>query len=259
MIRPGEQNLRRFFAVAFYCLICVGIAPLFAATPIPSLQSEVTDTAGLLSGREQEILRQRVADLNSRRDIQLAVLLERSLSGEPIESRALRVAEQWKLGKKGSDRGLVFLLAVQDRDMRLEVGYGLEAEIPDAVAKRILSDRIAPILRTGKFFDAFSTLVSTIEEVLESPGKPLKPHRKGTGLNLPLLFMLLLLLFIALPLQFFLPTSGVRGGQRRYRDDWYGGGGFGGGGGGFGGGGFGGGGFGGGGGGFGGGGASSRW
>jgi uncharacterized protein len=111
----------------------------------------VQDEAKILSpgtvGRLDGLLR----DLWSTRKIQIQVLTIATLNGEPIEQYSMRAAEKLRLGSAKEDQGLLFLIAVKDRKMRIEVGQGLEGEIPDVIAKRIIEDEVAPYFKQGQF------------------------------------------------------------------------------------------------------------
>lgn len=256
---------------------------------IPPLQHRVTDLTGTLSAEDQAALESRLAAIEQKKGSQVAILLIPTTQPETIEQYAIRVVEAWKLGRKGVDDGVLVLLAKEDRKSRIEVGYGLEGALPDAVAKRITTDIMRPYFRQGDFYGGLTAGVNAIAGVVN--GEPLpepKPAVHGGitadlllvaffaalamggvlravfgkfmggvaagGLTGVALFALGAGLVFAAFLGFVVFVMMLAGGRRVY--DSYGGlGGFGG----MGGGGFGGGGFSGGGGGFGGGGASGDW
>jgi uncharacterized protein len=234
-------------------------APLLAASAIavPYLSGPVVDEAQLLSPEERAQVQQMVDTLNASGKVQMAVLIASSLQDNDIESYSIAVAEKWKLGKKKTDDGLIFLIAPHERQMRFEVGYGLEGDLTDALTKRILDEVVGPYFKAGRYRDGILLGIEAIAHKLgvdlNAPVDQRLTEHRGGG-SIPLLFGLLIFVLFSF-LAGFSPT------RRRYPGGW-GGGGFGGwgGGGGFGGGGFGGGGgFSGGGGGFGGGGSSSSW
>jgi uncharacterized protein len=105
------------------------------------------------------------------------VLMVPTTGGEPIEQYALRVAEQWKVGRKGADDGALLAIAKDDRAMRIEVGYGLEGALNDATAKRIVSDLIAPRFREGDFFGGISAGLDRMIRVID--GEPLPAPARG--------------------------------------------------------------------------------
>jgi uncharacterized protein len=215
------------------------------------------DGAGLLSSSGVSATTKLLERLNASGKVQMAVLIAPSLEGLDIESYALQVADAWRLGKKGTDDGLLLVIAPNERRMRFEVGYGLEGVLTDIATKRILSDELAPYFRQKRYADGIQVAIDAVARALEidvvSSVERLRTKENSTKLSpIAILFFLFLILI-------FLALFGSGGGWRGH-SGWGppGGGGFGGHGG-FGGGGFGGGGFGGGGGGFGGGGSSSSW
>jgi len=255
----GVATLRLALALALLAL------PLAAGAqaPVPPLTGPVVDAAGLLDGG----WRQRLSELSRSaraRDrgegVQLQYLIVRSLDGEPIEDLSIRVAEAWKIGTKGKDNGLLVTVAVEDRAFRIEVGGGLEGEIPDVLARRIGEQIIRPAFRAGRFgeglYDAGAQLLTLAGVATEDVARHARGRPRGVT-GLPSGAGAILALFVVL----WILGNVFRGfGPRRRRHLWWGGGPIigGGWGGGLGGGG-GGGGWSGGGGGFSGGGASGRW
>ncbi|MDJ0869752.1 MAG: TPM domain-containing protein, partial [Myxococcota bacterium] len=126
-------------------------APARAELPVPALRARVNDTAGLIPAARERRLEDELARFEAETSHQIAVLTVASLEGEPIESFSLRVVEDWQLGQAGADNGLLILVASQDRQARVEVGYGLEGVVPDVIAKRILEDVMFGHFRAGDF------------------------------------------------------------------------------------------------------------
>ena len=120
-----------------------------AEIPVPPLRARVTDAADLLPPAAEARVEAALADFERETAHQVAVLTVPTTGGEPIEAFALRVVESWKLGQRGLDNGLLLVVAAQDRRARVEVGYGLEGAVPDAVAKRVLEDVMFPRFRAG--------------------------------------------------------------------------------------------------------------
>lgn len=135
------------------------------ATGVPNLSSPIVDKAGLLSPRVKTALRSALFDLKKQTGNEIAVLTINSLESEPIESYSLRVAEQWKLGSEKSDNGILFLISVQDRKMRIEVGQGLEGVIPDITAGRIIN-KVRYYFKRGDFESGIIVGLSQISEKL---------------------------------------------------------------------------------------------
>ncbi|MBI5330590.1 MAG: TPM domain-containing protein [Betaproteobacteria bacterium] len=267
----------------FLCLLALLLAaPVWAQVAIPALSGRVVDQTGTLDAATTARLEQRLAALEQAKGSQLVVLLTPTTQPETIEQFGIRVAEAWKLGRKGVDDGVILLLAKQDRAVRIEVGYGLEGAIPDAVAKRVIEEVIVPRLRAGDFGGGVTEGVEALARLVE--GEPLPPKKEGYsdagGTDNPFLLAVAAVLAIGGLLRaiFGRLVGGLAAGGLAFVGVWWadaplvvagvlgliafflvlaGGGGFRSGGGGFSGGG--GGGFSGGGGGFGGGGASGKW
>lgn len=128
-----------------------GLAFAQELQPVPALSAHVTDTVGLLPADRRQALEAQLVQLEKDKGAQLAVLIVSTTQPEPIESYALRVAEAWRLGRKRVDDGVLFVVARDDRRMRVEVGYGLEGAVPDAIAKRIIAEVVAPRFKAGDF------------------------------------------------------------------------------------------------------------
>jgi uncharacterized protein len=138
-------------------------APKDGLQPIPRLLHRVTDVAGMLSVGEQAQLEQKLAASEARGGTQFAVLIVPTTQPEAIEQYSIRVAEAWKIGNKGKDNGLLLLIAKDDRKIRIEVGYGLEGNIPDVLAKRVISEVIAPAFAQGHFYVGIDAAVDKLE------------------------------------------------------------------------------------------------
>ena len=126
-----------------------------ALVEVPPLVARVNDDAELLEPADEQSLEAELAAFERESGHQIAVLTVKSLDGEAIESFSLRVAEAWKLGDAKRDDGAIVVVASQDRRARIEVGYGLEGVIPDALAARILREQMIPWFKRGKWGRAF--------------------------------------------------------------------------------------------------------
>jgi uncharacterized protein len=150
------SRFRVLAALAFVALSGVAHAlawdaPREGLQPVPALSERVTDVTGTLSGAERQALEAKLADWEAKTTNQLAVLIVPTTKPETIEEYSLRVAEAWKIGQKGKDNGAVFVIAKNDKQMRIEVGYGLEGELTDVAARRIIGDTVAPLFSKGQF------------------------------------------------------------------------------------------------------------
>lgn len=225
---------------------------------VPLLRQRITDLTGTLSSSEVQSIERTLAEFENETSNQIVVVMVPAVGTGSVDDYSMQLAEKNKVGKKGRDNGALLLIAKDDHQVRIEVGYGLEGVLTDALSDQIIRHEIIPKFKEGDFAGGISAGIDAIKQAT-------KGEYKGDGgrqriRNVSPLVVLILFLFFGL--------SGLfRGGRRHYlgsggfytRNPWLGGG-FGGGG--FGGGGFGGGGFGGfsgGGGSFGGGGASGSW
>ena len=261
-----------------------------AQVAVPPYQSFVTDLTGTLSPSAKSALEQRLQSVQQQNIAEMAVLIVPSTDGEAIFDYAMRVAEQWKVGSKAKDDGVLLVIAKNDHASQILVGYGLEGTLTDIVCSSILRNVVPPYFRKGDFAGGINAAVGAMLQEIHQPGSVPVRHPAKTQHGNNLIFVLFIAamiwplvarallrpilgtpltalvsggtmfgvaLLLGLPLVFALfltvfTAVGAIGNRGRH----YGG--FGGGG--FGGGGFGGGGFSGGGGGsFGGGGASGSW
>lgn len=172
------------------------LAPVAAQTlqPVPKLEARVTDLTGTLTAAEQTELEQRLATFEARKGAQIAVLVVATTQPEEIEQYSIRVVEAWKLGRAKPDDGVLVLLAKDDHASRIEVGYGLEGALTDALSSRILNETMIPLFRQGQYYQGLSAGVAQIIQVVD--GEALPPPdtdwKKGAAGNLgnflPLLF-----------------------------------------------------------------------
>lgn len=261
--RPSGAWLRAVSQAALLVCALLFALPSWALSP-PKLEGRVNDGAALLSPAAAERLERKLDAHEKATGQQFALLTLKSLEGDVIEDFAVRVFESWKLGKKGKDDGLLLVVALDDRKMKIEVGYGLEGVITDAVASRVIRGTLSPAFKTKNYEAgierAFDALIARAGG--EPGAEPQQPARPDRAIN-PRFgqWLIFLVFFLLFPFLHFI-NRGSGFGRRRgpFGGGFYGGGlgGFGGGyrsGGGFGGGG----GFSGGGGSSGGGGASGGW
>lgn len=152
-----------------------------AEVAIPLLKSHVTDLTATLSASEATQLEQKLAAFEKAKGSQVAVLIVPTTQPETIEQYALRVAETWKLGRKGIDDGVLLLVAKNDRALRIEVGYGVEGALPDAMAKRIIAEIIVPQFKAGNFVAGIDMGINTILSLLKGESLPLPSTKNSPG------------------------------------------------------------------------------
>jgi uncharacterized protein len=147
--------------------------PLAAQQPVPRLTGRVVDSTSTLTAGERAALEQKLAALEQRKGSQVAVLMVKSTEPEALEQFSLRVAEAWQIGRGKTDDGIVVVVAKDDRRMRIEVGYGLEGAVPDALAKRIIAEQMTPHFRDGDYAGGLNAAVDALAKLID--GEPLPP------------------------------------------------------------------------------------
>jgi len=171
------------FAAAWLGL-CQPVAA--AEVAVPRLEARVTDRTGTLDADNRQRLEILLAGIERDRGAQVAVLLLPTTQPETIEQFGIRLAEAWKIGRKGADNGVIIIVAKNDRKMRIEVGYGLEGAIPDAVAKRIVAERMAPRFKQGDFAGGLIDAAEAIEQAIAGPAAGnATPAPAGTSTGIP--------------------------------------------------------------------------
>jgi uncharacterized protein len=149
--------------------------------PVPKLSAHVVDLTGTLTAAERERIDAKLRDFEARKGSQIAVLLVPTIGPEVIEDFAGRVTDAWQLGRKGVDDGVLFVIAKQERKMRIHTGRGVQGNLTDILSKRIVADIVAPKFRTGDFAAGIDEAVDAIMKAVEGESLPLpakKPQRK---------------------------------------------------------------------------------
>ncbi|EKF75696.1 hypothetical protein A11A3_02467 [Alcanivorax hongdengensis A-11-3] len=236
----------RFFSLL---LLLVAAAQAWAAPTFPELSGRVVDQAKLMNASQQQALSAKLARAEKGTSNQLVVVTLADLQGYDIADYGYQLGRHWGIGSKEHDNGVLLIVAPSERKVRIEVGYGLEGTLTDALSSVIIQREILPAFKQGQFYNGIDAGTTAILQAIKGEYKGRQPsHHKASPLTSLIIFAVLIVVTVLL-------TFGGMGGGRGGRGGMFmpiGGGGFGGGG-------FGGGGFGGGGGGFGGGGASGGW
>ena len=165
------HNLRPPFPEIILALVL--LTHSFAvALEVPQLRGRVNDLADILPSDRARLLEERLAAFEKETGHQIAVLTIPSLEGDPLEDFSIRVAESWKIGQKGFDNGAILLVAQKERKLRIEVGYGLEGVLPDAIANRIIREVIVPRLRENDYSGGIEAGVNAILQVTKGETLP---------------------------------------------------------------------------------------
>lgn len=172
--------LRRVAVFAVVCQTWVsGVAFAADEVAIPPLTARVTDLTATLSAEQKQQLEATLAKLEADKGSQVAILMLPTTQPEAIEQFGIRLAEAWKVGRKGTDDGVIVIVAKDDRTARIEVGYGLEGAIPDAVAKRIVDGIMIPRFKEGDFHGGLRDAVDALGRIIGGEALP-APARSGT-------------------------------------------------------------------------------
>lgn len=153
----------------------------FADVPVPSLTARVTDLTGTLTRAQQAALEQKLQQFEAEKGSQVAVLMVPTSEPETIEQYSIRVVEQWKLGRKGTDDGALLIIAKDDHTVRIEVGYGIEGVLTDAISSRIIREDIIPRFKEGNFFGGVDAGIDRIMSVIRGEALPPPKHASSEG------------------------------------------------------------------------------
>ncbi len=199
------MHAARFLWAVMLLLAMAGARAQFVA--VPPLSGHVTDQAGMLDAGQRGRLEAQLADYEAKTGSQIAILLVNSTEPEAIEQYSIRVADAWKLGRKGVDDGVLLLVAKNNpsalRRLRIEAGRGVQGVLTDAKSKQILQDVIAPYFRRNQFYEGLSAGVSAIAHLLNQEKFPAPPQpapqasnqQDEGGLPLPLILFGIIVLF----------------------------------------------------------------
>ena len=156
----GRKRMAAAFMVTLFA-----IAPAFAIN-FPALTGRVVDQANIIQSDTRVAIEQKSADLEEKSGIQLVVATVNSLEGQEIEPYANELFRKWALGEKKKNNGVLLLVAPNERRVRIEVGYGLEGTLTDALSKVIISNAMTPRFKAGNFSEGISRGVDDIITVL---------------------------------------------------------------------------------------------
>ena len=186
------MNVVRVAIALIVALFSFVSAEVQADVAVPVLTARVTDETGTLTDEQRATLEQTLKDFEAKKGAQISVLIVSTTLPETIEQYSIRVVEQWKLGRKNVDDGVLLIVAKNDRTLRIEVGYGLEGVLTDATSNRIIDETIVPRFRRADFYGGISSGVESIMRVVNGEPLPAPPERSSGGSRrlLPILFML---------------------------------------------------------------------
>jgi len=175
-IFPGVRYGAGFFLLLF-CLTAE------AVVGVPELSSRVTDLTATLSAEQVSALENKLAAFEAKKGSQIAVLMVPTTQPKDIAEFGIEVADLWQIGRKGVDDGVILIVAKDDRKLRLEVGYGLEGVIPDAVAKRVIAETITPYFKGGDYAGGIDAGITQLMALIEGEALPAPSASSNEGLG----------------------------------------------------------------------------
>ncbi len=182
------------------------------ALDVPKLQARVTDLAGLLTQEQVSALDAKLRELETTDSTQVAILIIPSLEGESLEDYSERVASAWRLGQKGRDNGALLFIAMKERKVRIEVGYGLEATLTDALSRRIIQTAIVPNFREGNYYQGIDEAATAITQVVRGTYRAEEPPARSASRRSGGRRSFDWIIFLLFPLLWVLGSTGKWGG-----------------------------------------------
>ena len=195
-MRFEKMNCYSFtkYFLLLYFILFFGYSNAFAQIPErPSPQRLVNDLANILKPQERAALEQKLVAYNDSTSTQIAILTMPNLSGYDAASFSFETAEKWGIGRKSKNNGILILMSVEERDVYIATGYGMEGAVPDALAKRIVSNQLIPNFKQGKFYEGFDEATSTIIKLAEGEFSADDVESKP---KIPLFVIVIIIIFI---------------------------------------------------------------
>jgi uncharacterized protein len=190
---------------------------------LPDLNRPVIDLAGLLTASQVQDLGNNIRELHEGGGPQVGIFIADELQGFAVEDFSIRLAEKWQLGKAKNDNGLIILVAVKERKMRIEVGGGIEGDVTDLEASRWIQNILTPSFRSQNYAGGLKTVLFEVAKKFDITlsGKPLarRVRRSGRELSPISSLVIVVLFFVIFPL-----INRMRGGSRGFSGGYGGGG-----------------------------------
>lgn len=203
-------------ALLTLALLLAGAATATAQVAVPAFESLVTDQTGTLTAQQRSSLDAKLTAFQARKGAQIAVLIVPTTQPEDIAQFGIRVADAWKVGRAAPDDGAIFIVAKDDRTLRIEVGRGLEGALTDLTSRRIIDDTVTPLFRQGDFHGGLDAGLDQMIRVIdgESLPAPDQQWKRDGERNVPLPLLIFGGIFLASFLRRVfgrVPAAGIAG------------------------------------------------
>ena len=210
---PSSSLIKFFRTTVLLCpLLLIAAFPL-SALDVPPLSGRVVDNASLLSSSEKEELTSLLESLEEATGAQVAVLTVATLAGDSLESFGIRVADTWKLGQKGEDNGAILIVALAERKIRIEVGYGLEDKLTDMKCGLIIRNVIAPYFQNGDYGEGITAGVKNMAGIVAGDADLVSKRVAGEALPTDVIPIVAFIIFFLINVLFAMISARY---NRRY-------------------------------------------
>ena len=188
------------YILLFFVAVFMGAHTLKAQNVLekPSTPTLVTDLAGVLSPTEKQFLENKLVSIDDSSSNQIAVVILPTLDGYPIEEYATKLFRTWGIGNKKTNNGILLLIAINDRKVRIEVGYGLEGAIPDITSNNIINNDIKPAFKQEAYFDGINAATDNIAKAAVGEYKVARQKKGKEKGGSIFLFLIILFVIIAI-------------------------------------------------------------
>lgn len=197
------------FLVILFSVLSISFLQAQNVLPKPNPAKLVTDQAGVLSAEQKAILENKLVALDDSSSNQIAIVLVKTLDGYPIEEYATKLFREWGIGNKKTNNGVLILASIDERKIRIEVGYGLEGAIPDITTASIIRNDIVPSFKTGEYYHGLDLATNSLSKAAVGEYKVQREKAskgKGSSGGSLITFLIILVIVIALV------SGGGRGG-----------------------------------------------
>lgn len=202
------NNYRKLFFLVSFFLAHMVLGKEIPKTPNPPRL--VNDFTGTLHAQQIQVLEQKLLAYEDSTSNQIAIVIENSLEGDDAFDYSRRIADAWAIGTKEKRNGVLIYVALQDRQIRIQVGYGLEGAIPDAIAKRIIETRIKPAFKQKAYFEGLNAATDDLALAAAGEYKAEPKGKKKKGGDFPIALIIIVIIALIILSRF----GGGRGGRR---------------------------------------------